>query len=131
MDVDTVVLKARKDKKSRKGGDEAVADSRGKARKSKAPAPKSDSSKPKKLSPYRTRELQKEAERLASELETVEERVREIHSTFATAGFFDSSSPEAVRTLEAERVELEERAADLMRQWEAVETELGGADVAQ
>jgi ATPase subunit of ABC transporter with duplicated ATPase domains len=105
LDVDTVVLKAQKKKTVEKKVRKEVKSLRG-----------ADQS---------IKELKRRSDEITSEIEASETRLGELDATFADPTFYDKSSPEDVRTLEAERSALDARLQELIATWEAVEAELG------
>ena len=104
LDVDTVVLKAQKKKTVEKKARKEVKSLRG-----------ADES---------IKELKRRSDEITSEIEAHETRLGELDATFADPTFYDKSSPEDVRTLEAERSALDARLQELIVTWEAVEAEL-------
>ncbi|MCY4398744.1 MAG: ABC-F family ATP-binding cassette domain-containing protein [Gemmatimonadetes bacterium] len=115
LDADTVVQKARKEKRargreSRAAGAAAGAGGRGVQR-----------------STRRERELKARGERLADRIEVAEARVAEIDAVFAAPSFYETASPDEVGALQTERRGLTRDIARLMRKWEDVEAEIEGA----
>ena len=109
LDADTVVLKAREERRKGRGGGGAGGGGRGRAR----------------LSHVQRRRLEERAGELAGRIEAAEARVAEIEAVFADAAFYSGASPGEVRKLEEERAGLVEEVAARMAEWEGVEGELG------
>ena len=112
LDADTVVQKARKEKRAR-GRDSGVRGAGGGA--------------VRKRPTRRERELKAWGERLTDRIEVAEARVAEIDAVFAAPSFYETASPDEVGALQAERRGLTEEVARLMQEWEDVEAGLGDA----
>jgi ATPase subunit of ABC transporter with duplicated ATPase domains len=120
LDVDTVVLKARREKRRAKvaaseseaGADEA------------APTADEGGERPKKISKNRLRQMKSRSEKLLVEVEKAEARIEEINQVFCDPTFYERSEPAAVRRLEEEQKGLQAEVEALMSQWEAAEEEL-------
>jgi ATPase subunit of ABC transporter with duplicated ATPase domains len=81
----------------------------------------------------RIRDLTTRRDRLTAEIDRTEARIGEINETFCDPTYFDRASPKEVGKLEAEQKKLAAKVAELMAEWEEVETaleELAGAGVA-
>ena len=107
LDVDTVVLKARTEKKvarteKKKGGRRGGVAAGGDAR----------------------REIRDRLQQITDRIERVEARTGEIDAIFAEPGFYEKASPEDVRALEGERAELQAELDALFAEWEGVEAEI-------
>jgi ATPase subunit of ABC transporter with duplicated ATPase domains len=114
LDVDAVVLKARKeDKKARKK--EGADNGRPAAPKAAAPA-KTDAAAQKRL--------EKRRDEITAAIETAEARILEIDALFCEPGYYDANPAAAVAGLEAERAGLQEHVDRLMGEWERLETQL-------
>ena len=72
----------------------------------------------------RKRELTKERDRLAGEIEKGEERVNEINELFCDPTFFEKTPPKQVNKLEREQADLKTKVEEMITAWETVETEL-------
>ena len=72
----------------------------------------------------RKRELTRERDRLAGEIEQGEERVNEINELFCDPTFFEKTSPKAVNKLEREQADLKTKVEEMITAWETAETEL-------
>ncbi|MCM2270343.1 MAG: ATP-binding cassette domain-containing protein, partial [Thermoanaerobaculia bacterium] len=72
----------------------------------------------------RLRQLERERDRLAGEIERAERRVGEINELFCNPGFFDKTPPGEVKKLEGEQRALTARIDELMAGWTAVEEQL-------
>jgi len=108
LDVDTVVLRAKKEKKAAKGIKPSA----------------SSGQKGSKKNRYKGGELAKRRDKITTRIQKSESRVAEIDKTFCDPTFYDRTPPDEVRTLEAERVELQNRVADLIKKWEKIEEAL-------
>jgi ATPase subunit of ABC transporter with duplicated ATPase domains len=104
LDVDRVVLKAKKESKKEKRS------------KSATPRARTGGGDKKALAEAR--------ERLAAvtaEMEDAEARVAAIDALFCEADFFTRTPAEEVRAVEEERATLQERVAELLSEWEGLE----------
>ena len=123
LDVDTVVLKAKREKRQKKAaGSDATAATRPSVGKQQ----------------HRLKKLQARLEDLTKRIEQAEGRLAEIDALFCEPDYYDRTPSDEIRGLEAERNELQATHADLMSQWEdtgeeieAVESELEASGVAQ
>ena len=109
LDVDTVVLKARKKKhktKSAAGG-------------------RDDGQRPSPETKKKLRQLESHRDKLAAAIDRAEGRVDEIDELFCDPAYFDRSRPQ-VRKVEAEQKQLRTKVEELMAEWETVEAELAG-----
>ena len=138
LDADTVVLKA-KAAKSSKRGESSNKKSQSSNKKKGGPSgngtPPKDAAKPartdnavQKMSPYT---ISREKKRLGTErdgvtkrLEVVEARVKEIDAKFADASTYEEEERDVVRELQAERERLSTESAQLVQDWERLEAEL-------
>ncbi len=106
LDVDTVVLKARKKRPAKETVD--VEESQ--------PAHRSPKQDP-------ARELARRRDRLTTRIEEAETAVGAIDATFADPTYYDRADPGEVRELQAERSDLQAELEALFEQWEQVEGE--------
>jgi hypothetical protein len=110
LDVESVVLKAQKEKKEAKR---------------EAPAPP----KPKPTRPAdpagRLRTLEKKRGELTARIEAAEARVVEIDDLFCREGYFDSTAPDEVAARQRERADLTAEVSRLVAEWEGLEDEIG------
>ncbi|MFC1531576.1 ATP-binding cassette domain-containing protein, partial [Gemmatimonadota bacterium] len=106
LDVDTVVLQARKEKRVAKKGakDEAR----------KVGRPNRDE----------VRELKGRRDQLTTRIEETEARIEEIDMSFADPSFYDRAAAEEVREMEGTRSGLQAELDELLALWEQVESEL-------
>lgn len=118
LDVDNVVLRARREEKRRRT---EGADRPGANRKS---GPPDREPRTPRLSSSDIRRLEQRRDELTESIEKAEARIGEIDRTFTEPGFFERTSPEEVRRLETERAQLQEDVERKMLEWETVETEL-------
>lgn len=106
LDVETVVLKARREKRrtrqARKTGDAEHT--------------------------RRLRHLTRERDRLTGEIEKAEARVHEINEIFCDPTYFDRTPPKQVQKLEREQKETTARVEELMAEWEKAEEELAALE---
>ena len=115
LDADTVVQKARREKRAR-------------ARDSRASGAAGGAGRGAVRKPTRReRELKARGGRLTDRIEVAEARVAEIDAVFAAPSFYETAGPDEVTALQAERRGLTEEIARLMREWEGVEAEIEGA----
>ncbi|MDX1396405.1 MAG: ABC-F family ATP-binding cassette domain-containing protein, partial [Gemmatimonadota bacterium] len=135
LDVDTVVLKAQKERRSSRSSDETP-DERGAEGRCAGPdeegariaagAPREDGARPPRPSPNRLREMKKERDRAFAAVERAEARLAEIDQRFCEPGFYESAGPDEVGELESERDGLQTALAESMAEWERLEAELEG-----
>ncbi|UCC25015.1 MAG: ABC-F family ATP-binding cassette domain-containing protein, partial [Gemmatimonadales bacterium] len=131
LDVDTVVLKARRERRegSGAGGGAGSPGTPVEAR------PTRDTWKEMQrgASESRARErerrrLETKREALTAAIEGAEARVREIDGIFLQPGYFENTAPEGVSELQAERDALQARIATALTDWEVVEEALEALD---
>ena len=122
LDADTVVQKARREKRAR-NRDSRASGAAGGAGRSAGGAGRGAVRRPTR----RERELKARGERLTDRIEVAEARVAEIDAVFAAPSFYETAGPDEVGALQAERRGLTEEIARLMREWEDVEAEIEGA----
>ena len=122
LDADTVVQKARREKRAR-NRDARASGAVGGAGRSAGGARRGAVRKPTR----RERELKARGGRLTDRIEVAEARVAEIDAVFAAPSFYETAGPDEVGALQAERRGLTEEIARLMREWEDVEAEIEGA----
>ena len=138
LDADTVVLKAREERRKGRGGGGvagggAGAGGRRGGRGGASGAAAGGGGRGRggggrgraRLSHVQRRRLEERAGELAGRIEAAEARVAEIEAVFADAAFYSGASPGEVRKLEEERAGLVEEVAARMAEWEGVEGELG------
>ncbi len=108
LDADRVILKAKTEKRKKKGGrnDQGGRNSKGtntgKGKASKA-------------------QLLKRQEELTTSIEVAEVRVAEIDEIFCEPTYYERTPADEAKALEAERVSLQSQIADLMSEWEQTE----------
>ena len=110
LDADTVLLKARREKRQRTR--ERRADRADPASRSSADVERE------------VRQLERKRDDLTMSVEGIERRLREIDAMFCEDGFFDRSSTDEISRLETERADVEKKLEDLMEQWSAAEARL-------
>ena len=104
LDVENVVLKARREKRRARGRHRASGDDRQLKR--------------------RRNQLEKRRDALTDEIEAKEGRIHSINEMFCNPGFFDKTPEAEVRKLEKEQKLLSGRLDELMARWEEVEHEI-------
>ncbi|HJO04506.1 MAG TPA: ABC-F family ATP-binding cassette domain-containing protein [Acidobacteriota bacterium] len=109
LDVDTVVLKARRKKRKGKG-------------KSKG-GEHNDGQRPSPEVKKKLRQLTSRRDQIAAAVDRAEARVDEIDELFCDPAYFDRSRP-LVRKVEAEQKQLRVKVEELMAEWETTEAEL-------
>ena len=107
LDVDTVVLKARREERARKQKD--------------AEAPPVRRARPDR---YRLERLERRREELTAGIEEAEAAVRRIDDAFCRPGFYEESGPDEIARLERERRDREAEAERLLEEWEELEREI-------
>ena len=128
LDVDTVVLKARREKRARRAarasdGGEGDPPGNGAPRR---PAPRRDDGAAARgnRNRYRGGSLRTKRDRITAGIEAAETRIAEIDGAFADPAFYGRTEPEDVRALETERAARQAELDELIEAWERVETEL-------
>ncbi|MEQ1855260.1 MAG: ABC-F family ATP-binding cassette domain-containing protein [Longimicrobiales bacterium] len=111
LDVESVVLKAQKEKKEAK-------------REVVAPAKPKPAVRPQDAA-AKLRTLEKRREELTARIEKAESRVIEIDDLFCRPGYFDETAAEEVTARQHERTERSEEVARLLADWESLEDEIG------
>jgi ATPase subunit of ABC transporter with duplicated ATPase domains len=108
LDAESVVLKARSEKKAEKHGEKKV------DRKEKSHA-----------SPAaRLKSLEKRREELTARVDAAESRVTEIDALFCQPGYFELTPADQVGALRGERSKLAEEVSALLEEWEGLEDEI-------
>jgi len=115
LDVDTVILKAKKEK--RKNDSTGTGTQGGRDRKSASQRGNSRALR---------RRLQERQAGLTTRIEAAEARIKEIDAMFCEANYFEQTPPAEVRKAEAQRNDLEREVNDLMAEWEQVGEEMDG-----
>jgi ABC-type multidrug transport system ATPase subunit len=124
LDVDTVVLKARAEKRERKSkrpeGDEPGAGSGSRSRAARGDR-NGATAKPS------GRALERRRDSITGRIEKAESRIAEIDRTFADPSFYQAAVPEQLRDLESERNRLLNDVEELVSEWETIEEEIAGS----
>jgi len=115
LDVDAVILKAKKEK--RKNDSTGTGTQGSRDRKSASQRGNSRA--------LRNR-LQERQAGLTTRIEAAEARIKEIDAMFCEANYFEQTPPAEVRKAEAQRNDLEREVNDLMAEWEQVGEEMDG-----
>ena len=113
LDADTVVLKARREKRQAKKA----------AREVGVAAPTGQGGKG-AASKNQVRRVRSQRDAIVAKIETAEARVGEIDEIFCDPGYFAKSSPDAVRALEGEQNDLRADVERFTAEWEKAEEEL-------
>jgi ATPase subunit of ABC transporter with duplicated ATPase domains len=122
LDVDRVVLKAKKDEREARRAKKSGGERRnGRDGAEGGRGPKGSRGQAAAKSPAA---LEKERDDLTRRIDEAESKIREIDDRFCLPGFYEETPDERVRALEAERERLEARVSELMPRWETVEREL-------
>jgi ATPase subunit of ABC transporter with duplicated ATPase domains len=118
LDVDTVVLKAKKRKrKDRAGG-------AGRSIPAKAPGATKAQRAAGALGAGERKALEDRREHVTEAIASIESRIEAIDRTFSAPEYFDSTAAGDVRQLQDERALLERDLEERMEEWERVETRL-------
>ncbi|MFO7587514.1 MAG: ABC-F family ATP-binding cassette domain-containing protein [Gemmatimonadota bacterium] len=125
LDIDTVVLRARRERGASATGSAPDLEKAGNgAKRGKVEERREAPTPARRADQLRLRELDGRRDRVTERIARIETRVAEIDAVFADPSFYESAGPEAIRILEEERgalaAELEERLAE----WERVEGEI-------
>ncbi|MGY8778051.1 MAG: ABC-F family ATP-binding cassette domain-containing protein [Longimicrobiales bacterium] len=110
LDADTVILKARREKRAKKKDSREVP----------APVVRLDSAGIEK----RRKKLERRRDELTRSIETAELRIAEIDETFCTDQFYENTPAERIAGLEKERDVLQGRVEREMETWSTVESEI-------
>jgi ATPase subunit of ABC transporter with duplicated ATPase domains len=106
LDAEQVLLRVRRDKKRQR--DSGL-------------GPPPDDREAKK----RLRQLTGRRDEVTAEVDRLEARIHAINETFCDPAYFDRTPRDKVAKLEAEQKKLSARVAELMAEWEGVESEIG------
>ena len=110
LDADTVILKARREKRQK-------ARERRASRKSQADRSPADIEK-------ESRRLERDRDEVTASLERDEARVAEIDAAFCEAGFYERTTADEVSRLESERSDAQHAMDVAMERWSAIEARL-------
>jgi ATPase subunit of ABC transporter with duplicated ATPase domains len=77
------------------------------------------------VSKARKKQLLKRQDALTTSIQEAEARVTQIDEVFCEPAYFERTSADEVKILEAERTSLQGEVADLTSEWESVEEEIG------
>ncbi len=126
LDVDRVVLKAKREKRRKGNADAADASlNGGGGRKSRTREGGGRGEGRSRVSKAKRKRIQESRDALIARIETAEARVREIDELFCQSNFYEHTSIGEVRALEDERSRLQGKVVDLMSEWERTEGEIG------
>jgi ATPase subunit of ABC transporter with duplicated ATPase domains len=115
LDADTVVLKARREKRARKKD------------RQEEPAPDTPSLDPARqrvLAERELRKLERERDQLTASIESAETRVGEIDAVFCTEGYYEETPAAEVARLEEERADLTAEVERAMEEWAGLEARI-------
>jgi len=110
LDADTVVLKARREKRDAK---QAVRDDDAAVTKGGGAISKNE-----------LRKMRHHRDRIVEQIEAAEERIGEINEIFCDPSYYEDAAPDQVRDLEGEQSRLRARIEELTAAWERAEAEL-------
>ena len=123
LDADRVILKAKTEKRKKtEGRKETEGQGKTKERGKTEERRKTESRKKKAKG---TKQVLEHQEALAASIEQAEARVAEIDEVFCEPAYFERTSPDEVKILEAERTSLQREVAKLTSEWESAEEEIG------
>ncbi len=108
LDAESVALRARREKRARKGRADQAS--------SAADLTAADR--------QRQRDLELRRDVVTAAIERAETRIGEIDAAFCQPGFFDENTEKTVRSMQRERDQLAEELMRLMGEWEEIEAEL-------
>lgn len=117
LDADTVVLKARREKRA------AKAQRNEKAPSTNGTAARSRTRREGRL-PANRKLLEERREQIMSSIERAERRISQIDDAFCEPGYYDRTSPDEVTRLEEERTSLQREVGRLTASWDEVEEAL-------
>ena len=124
LDVDRVILKAKREKR-RKGNADTADTSLNGGRKSRSREGGGKGEGRSRISKGKRKRIQESRDALIARIETAEARVREIDELFCQPNFYEYTPIGEVRALEDERSRLHGTVVDLMAEWERTEGEIG------
>jgi ATPase subunit of ABC transporter with duplicated ATPase domains len=120
LDVDTVVLRARREDRSerstRRSGAAPETDRRAGARPRRSDRADAAAA--------RRNDLERRRDDVTAAIDEAERGMAEIDATFARPGYFEAAPPDEIAALQSERADLERRVVTLLEEWEAIEAEL-------
>ncbi len=124
LDADTVILKARREKRERKKasrGEGGGASSNGTAGSSDAQPRKVDRGISRSTLRREVRDLERKREALTASIEEAERAIATIDGRFAEEGYYDRTDPEEVVSLQKQRADHQTEIDRAMEEWTAVE----------
>ena len=124
LDADRVILKAKTEKRKKKGEGNDKGSDRGNHRGNHRGSERGSKKGNDKRSARKT-QLLKRQEELTASIEEAEARVAEIDEVFCEPKYYERTPPDEVKALETERASLQSEVADLMAEWEGAEEEIG------
>ncbi len=128
LDVDTVVLKARREKRAARAASAETGGISGAAAGGPAARRASPGDARGSRNRYRGGSLRTKLNDITKRIEASEARLAEIDEIFADPVFYADTPIDEVRTLETERTARKSELEELMAAWEEVETELARLD---
>jgi ATPase subunit of ABC transporter with duplicated ATPase domains len=120
LDADRVILKAKTEKRKKKGTETQKGTEAGNTKGNGRKAPQSRG-----LSKAQKAHLLKRQEELTASIDAAEARVAEIDQIFCEPTYYERTAPDEVKALETERTSLQTEVGDLMSEWEKAEEEVG------
>jgi ATPase subunit of ABC transporter with duplicated ATPase domains len=116
LDVDQVILKAKKERR------------RAKERDAKSTLERPDQTAQNGDPRKRKKQLQEWHDKLTTRVTSAEARIEEIDGLFCQPGYYDRTSSDEVRAMEAERKGLQDKLTELMAEWEQTTEALGNLE---
>ena len=128
LDVDTVVLKARREKRAARAAAAETRDAGALTRDAPRGRRVRSGAATGNRNRYRGGSLRKKLNDTTKRIEAAESRLAEIDEIFADPAFYAETPSEEVRTLETERIARQAELDELIGAWEEIETELARLD---
>jgi ABC-type multidrug transport system ATPase subunit len=110
LDADTVVLKARREKRARK-------------KEQNAPPPP-DPARQKALAEREIKSLERKRDQLTASIEEAETTIARIDESFCAEGYYEETDPDEVARSERERADLSQQVERAMEEWSGIEEEI-------
>ncbi len=124
LDVARVVLKAKQEKRRGSNGTDGRGGGESGGRQSKQGPPTKAASPSRRVNRER---VARQRDEVTGRIEATEREIGEIDASFAAPGFFDSATPDEIRSLQEKRDGLQSELEALMSEWEALEARLESA----
>jgi ATPase subunit of ABC transporter with duplicated ATPase domains len=110
LDADTVVLKARREKRARK-----------KEQSAPPPSPPRDPARQKALAEREIKSLERKRDQLTASIEKAEAAIARIDESFCAEGYYEETDPDEVARSERERADLSQQVEGAMEEWSGIE----------